>query len=116
MEWKELIATIFTGFILRLGVPIIITAVLARALRKLDLRWIAEAEKRRIRAHSLGAAVRQVCCWDAHDCPPEKRDACTAFAQPEIPCWQIFRDEQGLLLESCLVCEIFREAPVFLVR
>ncbi len=112
MEWIETLAAVMAGLLIRFGIPIGITAVLAWLLRKLDLRWQAEAEKRRLRAHSLGAAVRQVRCWERRDCPPEKRDACPAYATADLPCWQVFRQNHGRLLEACLNCEVFREAPV----
>lgn len=114
MEWLESVVAILSGLLLRFGLPIAFTALVAWALRKLDARWQAEAEKMRIRAHSLGAEVRQVRCWETRECPPEKRDVCLAYTQPDAPCWQIFRDDQERLLEACLECEIFREAPILL--
>lgn len=114
MEWLEPAVAVITGLLLRFGLPIAVTALVVWILRTLDARWQAEAEKVRVRPHSLGADVRQVRCWETRDCPPEKRDSCPALSQPEKPCWQIFRDDQGRLLEPCLDCEVFREAPVLL--
>ena len=114
MEWFEPVVTLITGLLFRFGIPIAVTVLITWILRNLDARWITEAEKVRVRPHSLGADVRQVRCWETRDCPQEKRDSCSAFAQPEDPCWQIFRDAQGRLLKTCLDCEVFREAPVLL--
>ncbi len=114
MEWLESAVAVITGLLLRFGIPIAITALVVWVLRNLDTRWQAEAKKVRVRPHSLGADVRQVRCWESRDCPPEKRNSCPAFAHPEEPCWQIFRDDQGRLMETCLTCEVFREAPVLL--
>lgn len=114
MEWFESAVAVITGLLLRFGIPIAITTFFVWVLRNLDARWQAEADNVRVRPHSLGADVRQVRCWESRDCPLEKRDSCPAFTQPEKPCWQIFRDDQGRLLQTCLDCEVFREAPALL--
>jgi hypothetical protein len=114
MEWMDSFAAILYGIVLRFVIPIGITVLLALFLRRLDARWMKEAEERRLRAHSLGADVRQVRCWEGRDCPPEERDQCPAYIQPRIPCWQLFRDHRGSLKETCLSCEVFLEAPPLL--
>ncbi len=114
MEWLEPAVAVLSGLLIRFGLPIAFTALVAWALRRLDAHWLAEAEKGHVRPHSLGAEVRQVRCWETRDCAPEKRDSCPAYSQSEVPCWQIFRDGQGRLLETCLDCEVFREAPALL--
>lgn len=114
MEWFEPAVAVIAGLLLRFGFPIAVTALIVWILRKLDARWLTEAEKVRVRPHSLGAEVRQVRCWETRECPPERRDVCPVYSQPDVPCWQIFRNDQGRLREACLDCEVFREAPVLL--
>jgi hypothetical protein len=93
-----------TGVLLRIGIPVALTAGLFYLLNRLDRRWQKEAK-------TFPAAVVGKPCWEVKGCPPEKKKECPAFAQPKVPCWQVFRTKDGVLKESCLGCEIFRGAP-----
>jgi hypothetical protein len=95
------------GVLLRLGLPLAVTAWAVWVLRRLDARWQAEAKSIRM---PLPAAP--VPCWDVRRCSAERRAACPAYARPDTPCWQVFRDPQGRLKDDCLDCEVFRGAPV----
>ena len=97
---------VIAGFALRLAIPIAITAIAIYFLRRLDIRWQAEAE-----AQLLQPVVEKPKCWEVHNCPPEKRETCAGY-QSEQPCWQAFREENGYLQERCLGCNVFREAPI----
>ncbi len=112
MEWLNALGAFVVGIGLRFGVPLALTALAALLLRRLDGAWQREAEARRMRPSSVGAALRQVRCWEELDCPSERRAACPAYAQPDMPCWQAFRDREGRLREACLECVVLREAPV----
>lgn len=97
------------GFVLRLGVPLGLTVLLAWWLRRLDARWQAEGEATRARRARKPALATP--CWETRGCPPERRAACPAAARPETPCWQVFRDPGGELRPVCLECNVFRGAP-----
>jgi hypothetical protein len=99
---------ILTGLLVRLGLPLAVTALLVWALRKLDARWQREA---RMAYTSQMESALALPCWEVNHCPPERRAVCPALAHPEIPCWQHFRDRQGHLKEACLTCTVFRSAP-----
>jgi hypothetical protein len=101
---------VFLGMLLRIGVPLGITILLVWWLRRLDARWQKESAAE-LAKYAL-KKPRNTGCWKVHGCSPEKRAACKAFAHPEIPCWQVFREENGKLLESCLACQVFKNAPV----
>ena len=102
---------VLAGFLVRFGIPIGLTLLIAYTLRRLDERWKSELDLDRVRAHSLGADVRQVRCWEQVDCPASVREGCAAYAQPAVSCWQVFRSENNLLKEECLTCDVFRSAP-----
>jgi hypothetical protein len=106
------IAALLLGLLLRYGVPIGITALAARMLMKLDARWQEQADRRRVQHQTLGAEVRQVRCWETTGCSREKRENCPAYAEPEVPCWQVFRKRDARLPEACITCQVFLEAPV----
>ena len=100
------------GLAIRFGVPVLLTALVAWGLRRLDRHWQEQAEHRRPAPLAMGAASAEVRCWELKDCPPEKRQTCPAFARPPVPCWQVFREQTGLLPTSCLGCDVFLSAPI----
>lgn len=97
------------GGVLRLGVPLALTILLAWWLRRLDARWQREGEV--LQAQRARRPALTPPCWETRNCPPERRAACPAFTQTETPCWQIFRDPRGELRATCLDCNVFRGAP-----
>ncbi|HHY55997.1 MAG TPA: hypothetical protein GYA08_11230 [Chloroflexi bacterium] len=108
-------------FLLRLGVPIAITAAIVWGLRRLDARWQAEAEAQRATRAVLDglapaaavtsplAAARP--CWEYNHCPPEKRQHCPACALTDIPCWMARLRAEGKLPGRCYGCALFRTRP-----
>lgn len=108
MEDVEVIGAFLFGVVLRLGLPLALTLGATWLLRRLDLKWQAEAEDGR---PGLGAvALGAIRCWVVNDCPPDRRQSCPAYLEKDIPCWQHFRDERGRLAEPCLGCHVFRQA------
>lgn len=98
--------SVVLGLGLRLGLPVIFTALLIVLLRKLDARWQQEGTSQ------VPVFVQSTHCWELHGCSAEKRAACPAYAHQETPCWQIHRTREGFLREECIDCEIFRKALV----
>ena len=93
------------GLFLRLGIPLIVSAVIFFLLRRLDQRWQKEAL-------AIPVISNQRPCWELKGCREENRKNCLAAAHPNTPCWQTFRSKNGLLQEKCLGCDVFRLAPV----
>ena len=106
------IAALLLGLLLRYGVPIGITALLAWMLSRLDARWQEQADRRQAPLSTLGAEVRQVRCWETTECSRDLRENCPAYAEPDVPCWQVFRKRDNRLREACLTCHVFLAAPV----
>jgi hypothetical protein len=102
----ENVLTFVLGLLLRIGIPVAVTALIFFLLRRLDERWQKEA----LAIPVISSSERS--CWEVKSCSEEKRKNCPASAQPNIPCWQVFRTKNGLLREECLECEVFRLAPV----
>ncbi len=110
MESINTMLLMIFGFLLRLGLPVGVTVLLVMWLRRLDFRWQKESASEMAKLnleqpHNTG-------CWECNGCPEEKLTGCKAYAHPETPCWQVFRDENGRLRENCLVCSVFRSAPI----
>jgi hypothetical protein len=106
VDWLYTFGTLVLGLLIRLAIPIALTALLVWSLRRLDERWQAEAGL----TPAARAPIGNPGCWKINDCPPESRAKCKAYAHPELPCWQIHRERDGRLLERCLICKVFREA------
>jgi len=108
MESIDAVLAFVSGFILRFGIPLAITAFCVWLLRTMDRRWQKDAEAKglvEVRAKNPG-------CWNQANCTPERRAKCMAYQHKEMPCWQVFRDQNGRLRDSCLTCNIFLEAPM----
>ena len=104
METMIALLALIAGLIIRLAIPVALTALLIFMLRKLDVRWQVEAQ--------LPQPVMQgIECWKLKNCTPEQRNTCVAY-QAALPCWQSKRLPNGYLREECLSCEIFTEAPM----
>lgn len=108
MEGLTATLTIVIGMLLRIGLPIALTALVIYFLRKMDNRWKAEASQRLL----VPVLPRTTPCWEVKHCKPEQMKSCPAANQTVRPCWQIFRSAQGILRETCLGCEVFTQAPL----
>ncbi len=89
MEWLTDAAAVFGMFVLRLGVPLAITLVIAWMLKRLDARWRREAEAR---LASLSQAIA------AH---------CKYAGQTSPVCWVARRQAEGSLAAECRSCSQF---------
>ena len=97
---------LFTGLLLRIGIPILFTGGLVYLLSRMDARWQKEAMQQK----SPGAETGQKPCWEQKGCSPEEILACPAVKSIE-PCWQVFRQSNGYLAQKCLDCQVFSSAP-----
>jgi hypothetical protein len=111
MESVNTFLALLAGLLLRLAIPIGLTVIFVYLLTRLDKRWQSEA------APMLEAdQPRNAGCWDVKHCSAEDRARCSAYAHPETPCWQYYRQESGLLPERCIGCDVFKKAPVPVTR
>jgi hypothetical protein len=111
MNGLDSIGVVIIGLLVRFGLPILGTVLVIWFFRRLDAHWQAEAARQLHMGTPVALADREP-CWDQRHCSPEMRNNCRAYLQQGIPCWQLFRAEDGRLKEACLGCEVFRKAPV----
>jgi len=104
METMTSLLAIIAGLLLRLAIPIAVTALLIFFLRKLDARWQADAQLTPLPAQKPE-------CWKIKGCSPEQIKNCVAASSP-LPCWQVYRLPNGYLREECLSCKVFIDAPL----
>jgi MerR family transcriptional regulator, heat shock protein HspR len=48
-------------------------------------------------------------CWEITRCPPEKRDACSAYIDRSLPCWQ-WANTACAKSKQCEKCEVYVKA------
>ena len=94
---------LLAGLVIRLAIPIAVTAVMIYILSRLDTHWQKEAQ--------APVTAEKPKCWEVNHCPPEQVKQC-AGAQSPLPCWQARRLPNGYLREECLSCAVFHSAPI----
>lgn len=100
------VAAVLLGFLLRLGIPIVLTVVLAVLLKRLDKRWQSQAEKERAEIQIMvQSGQRRRPCWDIYNCPESMKKECRAYANQDTPCWEVFRTD-GRLKPACRNCKV----------
>jgi hypothetical protein len=98
-------------FILRFGLPLIVTLIVCRLFQILDHKWQAEGEEYR-KVSGVDRLIPVLRCWVLNDCPESKRNICPAYLEQNTPCWQQFRAKNGEVKEKCIGCGVLRGAPV----
>ena len=101
------VAAVIIGLLLRLGIPIALTFLLAMFLKWLDKKWQADAEKEKAEvqaAYASNGSVKRP-CWEIHNCPENLKKNCKAYANTETPCWEVFRTN-GRLKPACQDCKV----------
>jgi len=114
-------------FVLRLGIPLLITIMLVRWLRYLDEKWQAEYEAEKLQESAKAQTAVAVDpapepavwpalaadgfpkCWDYKQCDPDKREQCPAYKISGIPCWLARRREEGAIPADCYQCGLFTD-------
>lgn len=139
MEGQSNVLLVILLFIMRLGIPVLVTVAIAYGLRRLDAKWQAEAEAKAqtksvvpqapqpkparigngagvtipLRQPVAGAAGQP--CWSLKGCSESMRANCAAFHQPNVPCWSARMNAEGRLPEGCKDCKVYQPtAPVWM--
>lgn len=125
-------------FILRLGVPVLITVAIGYLLMRLDAKWQAEneqatkskaeqpAQRTTVEPATLGPlpllslsestaaggkSAGGVPCWVMKGCSEAMQARCAAPRQPQVPCWQARTTAEGRLPVECKTCSRFQSPP-----
>lgn len=100
---------VLIGFLVRLGIPIVVTVGISWGLRRLDARWRREAAEERIHVLEAAGHLTRQPCWLTKGCTPERQARCLAFQTTGLPCWEVFR-EKGELRNTCVECQVLKQA------
>lgn len=98
-------------FILRLGVPLAITLVVGYWLRRLDVKWEAEAiahrKQEELPAELKALKAAEPPCWEIKGCDKASRAQCPACKFWDIPCWAARLRATGRIPTDCYSCGFF---------
>lgn len=135
MESSPNVLLLVLMFVLRLGVPLLITVAIAYGLKRLDAKWQAEAEAEgkgkgettvapafnpAVAAAGVGAmpgvfpsatslaAAGAARCWSVKGCSETTRAKCAAYHQPDLPCWMARQNAEGKLPATCRDCNLYQ--------
>lgn len=114
MEGLPEVAVVAGMFLLRIGVPLTITLIVAYFLRRLDTKWQADAWAEWEASHTQDEVIAapnllqtSKPCWSLKGCDEATRANCAAPKQPNIPCWLARRRSEGKLPAECYNCAQF---------
>ena len=108
MEGLTTVSAVILLILLRVAIPIAVTILFIKLLKWLDERWKQDADVENAKAIQVG----NIGCWEVNKCPAEQRARCKAYNNPDKPCWQVLREQNGRLQERCIGCDVFQHAPM----
>jgi uncharacterized membrane protein YraQ (UPF0718 family) len=111
----EEILAVVGMFLLRLGVPLVITLAVGYWLRRLDAKWQTEAqaqwEQEELPAELKALERPEQPCWEIKGCTEAQKARCPACKAWDIPCWVAQLRATGRLPAGCPDCALFSLSP-----
>lgn len=101
---RDALAVVFL-FVLRIGVPLMITFLIGAWLQQI----LREPEGEFESSHQEVQAGPR--CWELKSCPEAKRAQCAAARRPDLPCWLALQVAGSGLTSDCYGCPLFKHAP-----
>jgi hypothetical protein len=89
-------------FVLRLGVPLIVTLMFGSFLQ----HWLQQQDAKEAIARRQFETTAP-CCWETKNCPESVRENCVAYQRPELPCWLALQVAGYGLKEQCYACALY---------
>ena len=101
--------------VLRIGVPIAITAAVvyllvrySKAEMQADIQAPPDAKGLAPAEWAKAVTVPPVVpCWEQKNCDLATRSNCAAFKRSHVPCWLAVQVAEGQLRASCLTCNMY---------
>jgi hypothetical protein len=133
VEGQPSVLLIVALFVLRLGIPLLVTLGIAYALSRLDARWQRETEEQADERRSLPSertrpgwprveipfsaserpapltATAGPPCWSLKGCTEALKATCAACHQTDKPCWVARTMAEGQQPAECKGCNIYME-------
>jgi hypothetical protein len=101
--------TLAAGILLRIGIPLFFTLIVAHLLKRLDERWRRESLEAAAKS-AQGRVYPPIRCWGIRGFSDETCGNCPAFLS-NTPCWEVKR-VNGLLSKECLRCPVIQQALI----
>ncbi len=89
-------------FVLRIGVPILITLMLGAWLKH-----FLEEREAKVMPEPQPLTLAAQHCWEVKQCPETEQARCAAKQRPDLPCWLALQVNGTGLKEGCYTCPIF---------
>lgn len=108
VDWIGVVGVWAVAVGVKTGLPVALLFLLGYALHRRQ-RALAVSPLARADAGMLPRAPRrrQISCWEVRGCPPQARDRCPAFLQPDMPCWRAVKQASGGHIEGrCFECSL----------
>jgi len=74
-----------------------------------DIKWLKCARQliheKKISIEGVKKLLEYAPCWEIQECPEDKRNACSAFIDKSMPCWEVARTrcKSGIDCDKCIV-------------
>jgi hypothetical protein len=100
-------------FALRLGVPVVLTFAVGFLLRRLDMKWEADAQREAVETTASVAPAapkrsKSLPCWLIKGCSEDMVRNCPAHQNQSLPCWLARLRAEGRIPQLCATCDLFR--------
>lgn len=106
-------------FLVRFGVPLLLSAAVVWWLHRLDTRWSKAApavtrvpDDTPATKTADHARIISEPCWVYRACPEERRNQCPAYLNPEVVCWLARLRCDGRLASGCRCCSVFATSHI----
>jgi len=95
-------------FFLRIGLPLLLVMGIGYLIQRwLEPKAVKEQFEGMVRtAQEQQAVTTARPCWEIKGCAEDKRAACAAALQPDIPCWLARQIAGQPLPAGCSTCEV----------
>jgi len=74
-----------------------------------DIKWLKCARQliheKKISIEGVKKLLEYAPCWEIQECPEDKRNACSAYIDKSMPCWEVARTrcKSGIECDKCIV-------------
>jgi MerR family transcriptional regulator/heat shock protein HspR len=74
-----------------------------------DIKWLKCARQliheKKISIEGVKKLLEYAPCWEIQECPDDKRNACSAYIDKSMPCWEVAktRCKNGIECDKCIV-------------
>ncbi len=100
-------------FVLRIGVPLVVTLAFGYWLeKKLRPEETIDVKPAPIVRSGKANNIIHLHCWDVKRCDQARRAECAAYKHPDLPCWLALQVEGDKVNEECFTCALYKPQSI----